>query len=323
MQQPNIIDIELTNVCNLACKFCLRPLMTRPVGFMPMETYKKVIDEISTYKFPQWGKVVFAGFGEPTLHPDFIEMTGYAASKNLPLIIYSNGTNLKPEIRRALLNPGIRDVKLSVNVHGQAMLTETTGSNIRWEKMVNDILALMQEHYEEQNAPPITLQLLYTGNLSETVRQQETPILDSEAQVDEALGFWHEITAPLAKEFNFSRALLPGFLDLRQVSTLLPGVQIKLCPYLPYKTHFTAERTYPSGLDFRSCQRHENNVVIFQDGTVTPCCTDVNCRMKLGSIHQQTILEIFNAPMAISNRNKWAAGKCPQDLCKRCLNTGQ
>ena len=320
IKHPSIIDIELTNICNQACSFCLRPFMSRPVGQMPLKLFKQIMDEIATFTFPQWGKVVFAGFGEPTLHPDFIEMTNYAAAKNLPLIIYTNCTNLEPDIRQALLAPGIRDVKLSLNVHGQDMLTSVTGRNISWEEVVRNILDLFREHGRSQNPPAITLQLLYTGNLSNAVRHNETQILDTHAQADQALHFWQKEVSSLA---NPTAVPLkkddPGSFKVGQVVSLLPGIQIKLCSYLPYRTHFMLARNFPSGLDFSSCRRHSNNLVIFQDGTVTPCCTDVNCQMELGNVHQQTLTDIYNGPTASNNRRLWSSGEYPHDLCRKCV----
>ena len=37
----NLIQIEITNKCNLNCPFCFRKYMTREQGFMDKETFEK------------------------------------------------------------------------------------------------------------------------------------------------------------------------------------------------------------------------------------------------------------------------------------------
>ena len=130
MIQPNIIDIEITNMCNQECGFCLRSEMKRPVKTMSLSCFKKIIDELVRFDFPAWGKVALAGFGEPTLHPQFAEAAEYASSKHLPFRIYTNGTKLGQKTRQALLHQGIASLKLSINVHGADMFAQVTKNKI-------------------------------------------------------------------------------------------------------------------------------------------------------------------------------------------------
>ena len=47
-----LVDVELTNHCNLKCIFCARQAMTRDKGFMSEEVLKKVVAECSKFNTP-------------------------------------------------------------------------------------------------------------------------------------------------------------------------------------------------------------------------------------------------------------------------------
>lgn len=82
---PFIVDIEVTNHCNLNCLFCGQQAMTRPKGFMSKEIFEKVVDECAKYSTP----IRIIRWGEPFLHKEIIEFCKYIKSKNLPFT-YNN-----------------------------------------------------------------------------------------------------------------------------------------------------------------------------------------------------------------------------------------
>ncbi|QHT65471.1 radical SAM protein [Rhodocytophaga rosea] len=89
IKNPEIIEVELTNDCNMGCLHCHRTLfMKRAVGFMEFETFKKIVDEIAQYpvKFLR-----ICGQGEPSLHPQFREIMAYASGKDIKIEITTNG----------------------------------------------------------------------------------------------------------------------------------------------------------------------------------------------------------------------------------------
>jgi len=320
--QPRIVDIELTNACNQRCGFCLRATMRRPTGSMSLTLFKKIVDELTTFDFPRWGKVVLAGFGEPTLHPQFVEAVEYAGDRHLPLRVYTNGTGLNNVVCRRLMHPGIQSLKLSLNVHGPDMLARVIGKAASWETLVQRIRTLLRARARSEGGPEITIQLLYTGDLLPQVREREPALLDTPAAALEAVRFWQTQARAIAEETGTVPRVSPVTqADVRPGQTfgLLENVDLKLCPYLPYRTHFDSARDWPSGLNFDNCTRHFNNVVIFHEGSCTPCCTDVNCEMYLGNVATSSVMEIFNAPPARHNRARWRAGQPVGELCRICL----
>ena len=84
---PMIVDIELTNDCNLKCKMCSRQIMTRDIGYMSKELFKKIVDECAEHNTA----IRLIRWGEPFLHPHILEFCKYVKDKGLPLHITTNG----------------------------------------------------------------------------------------------------------------------------------------------------------------------------------------------------------------------------------------
>ena len=70
---PRYLDIELTNACNFNCCFCPTGTksMQRMKGFMPELVVKRLLENIRKYEIPG---VRIIGWGEPTLHPDWLNI---------------------------------------------------------------------------------------------------------------------------------------------------------------------------------------------------------------------------------------------------------
>lgn len=70
MDEPLLIDVELTNSCNLQCYMCPTGTnsMTRHKGFMAAEVMAQLIDNLRDSAV---GGVRLILWGEPTLHPKF------------------------------------------------------------------------------------------------------------------------------------------------------------------------------------------------------------------------------------------------------------
>lgn len=108
---PRFLHIEITNACNLDCIMCPRHDMKRKVGFMPMELFKKIIDQV-----PKGSQIAISLnlFGESFLHPKLFEMIKYAKQSNVGEVhLNSNITLLNEKNCRGILSSGIDVLALS------------------------------------------------------------------------------------------------------------------------------------------------------------------------------------------------------------------
>ena len=87
-------QIEVTSRCNLACRYCLHPIMKRPKQDMTRETWDQALDWLRYYvRQGTQGELVLYGTGEPLLHPRFVEMVAEARAVigERPLFFTTNG----------------------------------------------------------------------------------------------------------------------------------------------------------------------------------------------------------------------------------------
>jgi len=119
---PNIIDIELTNNCNLSCNMCARQCMTRDKGFMDEDLFRAIIDETA----PELTPIRLIGWGEPFLHPKIIDFCKYAkvvkkitdikklTEAETPLHITTNGQLITEKQMKELVNLGLDSIVFSM-----------------------------------------------------------------------------------------------------------------------------------------------------------------------------------------------------------------
>lgn len=112
--QPSSVEIELTNRCNLACIQCLRSQGLKPyeLGDMRMEDYQHILAQ-----FPRALSVCLNGFGEPLMHPRFLDIVAYTRAR-LPgtkITIYSNGMLLQGALLERLPRSGLTEINVSID----------------------------------------------------------------------------------------------------------------------------------------------------------------------------------------------------------------
>lgn len=107
------VYIEPTSDCNLNCKTCVRHSWEEEMGFMEMQDYKKLVNELK--KFKGLERVSFWGIGEPLFHPQIAEMLNLASKLGVKTQIITNGLLLDQQKADALLEAGLDSLVVSVD----------------------------------------------------------------------------------------------------------------------------------------------------------------------------------------------------------------
>ena len=87
--KPLTLSVEPTNRCNLSCPECPSGTgeLTRPLGFMKFERFKKIIDEVKNETF--YVQLFFQG--EPFINKEIFSMINYARKNNVYISVSTNG----------------------------------------------------------------------------------------------------------------------------------------------------------------------------------------------------------------------------------------
>jgi len=111
--------IEITTRCNLNCAMCVRHVWRDAPGEMDWETFDLIIAQLR--EFPHLTRLTFGGYGEPLVHPRFVDMVQRASDLGVGITLTTNGLLLNEEVAQALLNTRVDTVVVSLDtVHIQA-----------------------------------------------------------------------------------------------------------------------------------------------------------------------------------------------------------
>ncbi|MCA1634725.1 MAG: radical SAM protein [Acidobacteria bacterium] len=123
--QPRLV-VELTNICNLHCSYCLRDedaLYHTPANFFPTELLTRVVREArETMGIRQ---VMFTG-GEATLHPRFKEIIEAVGAEGLKTSFITNGWHFER------VWPAIRDNRETLSHVAFSLDGATREAHDRW-----------------------------------------------------------------------------------------------------------------------------------------------------------------------------------------------
>ena len=125
---PRRLVLELTNACNLNCIMCGRNAADFKPTVFDMDVFRSFEPIMDTIE-----EVTLMGWGEPTIHPHFIEMLEIIDKHSARKYFCSNGMNLK-KIKDAIFDYHV-DV-FAVSLDGA---TDATNSRIRRGSKIEQI----------------------------------------------------------------------------------------------------------------------------------------------------------------------------------------
>jgi len=284
---PFMIDIEVTNHCNLSCNCCAQQIMTRKKGFMEWELFRKIIDECALHNTP----IRLIRFGEPFLHKDILKYCSYAKERGLPVHITNNGLIITEEHMKALVDIGIDSIIFSFQ----------GASKERYEIMRNN-------HCYDRLASNIVRMVELRGTRPRPyIHVSSTMTDESHEEVDDFVNCWSAIVDSVGTgKTNLT------FLSENQLKSLKSVSKIKAL-----RESETIKKIYSP------CTEVYQKLSVDWDGKVTCCCGDYDNFMVVGDILVSSLYDIWNSSRALKKfRSMLDAnmhGSLP--LCKKCYHT--
>lgn len=116
------IYLEITNICNLNCPFCIGN--RRDKKFLSFNEFKSILEKVKNYT----NYLYFHILGEPLMHPKINEFINYAKENNFYINITTNGYL----INKIKDNPNVRQLNISLHSFNDA-------NNITLNEYLNNI----------------------------------------------------------------------------------------------------------------------------------------------------------------------------------------
>ena len=160
------MGIESTNRCNAKCIMCNRMFTRKDEGDFTGLLEWKTLEKCSSF-FPYCEQVSLGGFGEPFLHPEYIEMADYIKKFGPYVYCFTNGSLLNENRLSQLVNIGYDEICVSL---GGA--TPETHNHIRgvanFDQIIHNLMMLNEmKKLNNRQKPYISFNIVAMNSLLE------------------------------------------------------------------------------------------------------------------------------------------------------------
>ena len=287
---PYIFVMEVTNVCNLKCPFCLTGKGIsggRDVGHLSFEQAKSILDAVGDYIY----FLQVYTWGEPLLNKDLIRIIEYAKTKNIYVMLSTNATAMTPAYNERLINSGIDYIMVAIDGGSDETYRKyRRGGN--YDKVLANVKDLLgQRDQAGRSEPFVEWQYIVFRHNEHEVRATET----------------------MAYEMGINKFTpLPAYVEDEDWAATDPE----------YRTDLgNPERLY-------NCDRPWSHLNIRADGGVASCCYTFFKQDDFDSLDAHSFTEFWNNDKFQQSRRiiKQArdGGKLEESdiACYDCMRTG-
>ncbi|MBR1397406.1 MAG: radical SAM protein [Selenomonadaceae bacterium] len=264
---PLYLDVELTNLCNFRCCFCPTGTksMLRMRGTMPDNVAEALIENVRRYKI---AGVRFIRWGEPTLHPKYIDIMEQVKKVGALIHINTNGSLLDETQMQRLMDIHLDSIKFSFQGADEGTYNEMREGG-DYLKLLHTIRRF-HEIRGDRDYPYIQISTTLTAENDEQIESFKNDVGD----YCDYYNIGHTKLNHLKVEaMNVSDAEKEKIRKLQEQETI--------------------NKKYRD-----VCPEAFDKLSINWNGDVTLCCTDYDNFMIVGNILDNDIKQIFNSNAA-------------------------
>ena len=304
------LQIELTDRCNERCLHCYIPNHTKDRALqMSAQTVK---DLLRQFRAMNGLRIIFSG-GETLLHPDIMDLLGYARELDLMLFLHTNALTLTESQAQRLGELRMFNVQVSLYSHKAAEHEAITCRKGSWQRTIDGLRKLARHHV------PVTI---------------SCPIMRQNVNSIESL---HALAASMGFECYFDDIMMArhdgdtGNLQVRIAPAEMPSLIERMIRLRPDFMEAIRESKSEDELLTRQFARRMNmcgimssGMCIDSDGTAYPCAGWNG--MRIGNIHQTPLAEIWSRGdrvaelRSVTPKRFDKCGKCTlHNFCDMCV----
>lgn len=280
------VNLELTSRCNYTCVGCPTHELLRGKGFMDVELYRAIFDEVGN----DLDRIFLWGYGEPLLHPQATELIRYAGNFSTKKVMSTTGWRFE-DLSDIEALTHLDELVVSVNgltpeVYNKHQVNGDLGKVIRGIERVAPVLADSKTRFIMQT-------VAHKGNLDEISQAEE-----------------------FARKYGFDMFVVKSF-------NVMDRKQETFDRFVPIGTSYSR---YQEGLSDPPKKPQsgiypcEEWMVINWDSSVNPCCWDYKGRHNLGNVRDEGVYGVWNNLRALKHRDEIKKGNF-LEICVDCANS--
>ena len=291
----DMVVVEVTTYCNLKCAGCVRTIMSEEEGVwenrhVEVDDFRRMINDLPPAK-----SLIPQGIGEPTMHPQILELLAIARAANKfdRIEINTNGLVRSTDFYGQLFDAGLTNLTVSVDA------------------LDDDIIEIVRSGTEipklEKRLKEFAARFPGKIGIRITVSKWNKDRLPALLAKLNRIGSFEVWLQPFFDMGNDG-----GVLDKEQADSLVSGFAALTAPFGNLKV--VAEPFEPSE---DVCMSPWRSPAIRVDGQVKPCCMIFyQEKIEFGNAFTTPFNELWNA-QRVSDFRKDFVKKSP-DCCSRC-----
>jgi len=264
------VNLELTGKCNARCVMCPRDAMVRP-AIMSLDTLHWVLARVNPKDV---SRMVVAGFGEPTTHPQFEACLDILRSAPVPVDLVTNG-HLLDEARLRRIDEFVRLLIVSYSSIDRHVYSQVH-VNLDHARVTRNIVMAQRRLHSTQLAISLTPLSVCMPSLPRTIewlRREGVAALTMSPTLYDRAG-----------AMKASAAAAPA--DLRRVIRTY-GLQSQELAFIPSLRDIFAQWR----ANRYRCIPRNSDLAIAADGSYQYCFDDIRHSHPLGHVSEMTIRE--------------------------------
>lgn len=332
----HVIDLEVTNRCNMACSFCPLPIRDLPLRDIPQKDVFDILETIA--KLDGIDFVAFHQYGEPLLYPRIWECIDRCRELGLRTQLVTNGLLLTDRNIDKLFRHPPNILRISAQTMNPAYHAATRVVDVPFETYIDRVSRCVARLVEHN--PGI-----------DEIRTDVAVNEDRYYGIEGKVHYLAQVTGVAERgdptiNNETPRTLRPHLIGfLKQVEMHAPSFELSL-PHLDECTErYYSGDGYSQGWEtayelgpnnsiaykrFINGRRISQNhpverglcgtdiIGILADGTVTCCCLDYSGFTGLGNIFTDDLISILQRSQPILDGLQ-KTGELHFDGCKKCL----
>ncbi len=273
---------------------------------MPYEKACRLIDEIAQKQMTK--NICLHLMGEPTLHPQVVEIAQYANTHGLHVLFVTNGSTLSEKRTEQLLSLENAEMTISIQETDEISFEARSRKKQKYSDYVNHIIEFVKRAREMSTR--LKIQIHYLTNISKVGNNFFAAFRELK-YVNGIYNYWRgELGLPLKKIFNLFNSN-KGF-DLTSGITFWP----KYRGDWSHQMLDENQKIIPSTTG--ECEAFGNSFAVLSDGTCTYCCQDFEGALNLGNAFDTSLEEVYYSDRALHVRENGLKGILVDSLCQIC-----
>jgi radical SAM protein with 4Fe4S-binding SPASM domain len=288
---PVMLQIEVTNLCNLACPLCPagRNELNRERRNMTLDEFRSIVDDMERYLL----LLVLWDWGEPFLNPDLPAMIRYAEQRDIRTVTSTNAQFLDDEhYLKEILTSGLTTLIVAIDSLDEDSY-QIYRRNADLGRAVSGLKRLVRLKREVRSETLINLRVV-------VMKQNEHEVGSIRRMARRVGADWFTLKTlnPSCGSTSMDEELLPSSPTYRR--------------YIYDRS--TGERVRCEG----KCRFIFAVANIQADGGLVPCTYDYDARMKVGNVFDTPLTELWNSPASRELRRKVCEEPDALDHCRDC-----